>query len=171
MPCRAVAHTRFKFVFHTHYSAETNSNVCVHKTILTLSRQNLQINLSPFVLSQFYTWVRFKNLLDASDEPMGNNGCHSGRRLACRDRPRVCPSPTPIRFTDRITYFPLSFGCGQTRGLSLHAGLLPEWETLLNRIHIILWFHERDSGRAPSLLPKKAYSSFRHPIIHKTHGL
>ena len=26
----------------------------------------------------------------------------------CRDRPRVCPSPTSIRSTDRITYFVLS---------------------------------------------------------------
>ena len=58
--------------------------------------------------------------------------------------PHVGTDPVSVRaprqfdFTDRITYFPLSFGCGQTRGLSLHAGILPEWETLLNRTHIIL---------------------------------
>ena len=58
--------------------------------------------------------------------------------------PHVGTDPVSVRaprqfgFTDRITYFPLSFGCGQTRGLSLHAGILPERETLLNRIHIIL---------------------------------
>ena len=30
---------------------------------------------------------------------------NSGGTSACRDRPRVCPIPMPIRSTDRITYF------------------------------------------------------------------
>ena len=58
----------------------------------------------------------------------------------CRDRPRVCPIPIPIRSTDRITYFAPSLwfsiyyavlvgrGIGQQitpRGLSLHAAYRP----------------------------------------------
>ena len=43
----------------------------------------------------------------------------------------------PIRSTNRITYFVLSSGCGQIRGLSLHAGLPSEWDSLSNRTRVI----------------------------------
>ena len=51
---------------------------------------------------------------------------HSGVPPACRDRPRVCP---PLTRQDEICYAvgrPNWHGLGQTRGLSLHAGLPPE---------------------------------------------
>ena len=43
----------------------------------------------------------------------------------------------PIRSTDCITYFVLSSGCGQTRGLSLHTVVPPEWDSLSNRTRVI----------------------------------
>ena len=54
---------------------------------------------------------------------------------ACRDRPRVCPIPMPIRSTDRITYFAPALWSGicraeggqqiTPRGLSLHTAYRP----------------------------------------------
>ena len=60
---------------------------------------------------------------------------NSGGTSACRDRPRVCPIPMPIRSTDRITYFAPALWSGicraeggqqiTPRGLFLHAAYRP----------------------------------------------
>ena len=70
---------------------------------------------------------------------------NSGGTPACRDRPRVCPIPMPIRSTDRITYFAPALWSGicraeggqqiTPRGNVPTYGLSAEWETLLNRTH------------------------------------
>ena len=79
-----------------------------------------------------------------------------GRKArTCRDSPHVCPTPTPIRPTDRITYFAPSLwfgiyyavlvgrGIGQQitpRGLSLHAGCCSNWH-LFHSIYIRILFY------------------------------
>ena len=55
---------------------------------------------------------------------------NSGLQPACRDRPRVCPIPTPIQSTHRITYLGLDgrrWGRTDTGSVPT-CGLSAEWE-------------------------------------------
>ncbi len=107
----------------------------------------------------------------------------SGRRLACRDRPRVCPPPHDnsvyrpnniFRSGDTYIYHVLERReGGQTRGLSLHAGLLPESKFILNRNHVTIGdknrlkipSHFTTGTFKPVLLPTNFATGTYEPVL------
>ena len=93
-------------------------------------------------------YVRKLGLRETTSRPLGRIGIGGGiatyvgtdpvsvRHPCLSDIPFTCPTPIPVRSIRRITFLrsysprifipSLSVGCGQTRGLSLHAGGTPE---------------------------------------------
>ena len=97
---------------------------------------------------------------------MNRHGYQLGLPAACRDRPRVCPIPIPIRFAYRITCPILNRReSGQTRGLSLHAAGRPSWHQCLafilpSRIKPILKPNSHSNKKS---VPQK----LRHALIRE----